>query len=147
MSHSLTKIWIHGIIRTKNSAPLIKPDFENELYEHIKTRLEMDFGCKLRAINGTVNHLHILFLQSPLISISDLFKNVKGETSHWINNSNFSTEKFVWQTGYAAFSVSESMLDKLEFYVKNQKEHHKKISFEEEINVFMKKYGLKIINR
>jgi putative transposase len=72
---------------------------------------------------------------------------VKGESSHWINQSDFIKYKFAWQTGYGAFSVSESMVKDVEKYIANQKEHHKKITFEEEIDLFMKKYGFKIINR
>ena len=55
--------------------------------------------------------------------------------------------KFAWQTGYGAFSVSESTVSEVEKYITNQKEHHKKMTYEEEIDLFITKYGLKIINR
>lgn len=96
----------------------------------------------VRVINGTENHIHILFMLSPKIKIEDLFKNIKGESSHWINQSNFIKDKFSWQIGYGAFSVSESMVKNVEKYIANQKEHHKKMSFSEEVELFAKKHGL-----
>ena len=147
ISHSLTKIWIHGIFSTKNREPLIKPEFETELYNHIKEKLENDFECKVRIINGVTEHVHQLFLLSPKFSIETIFKNLKGESSHWINQSNFMKQKFAWQTGYGAFSISESMVKEVERYILGQKEHHKKLSYIEEIELLIKKYGLKILNR
>ena len=147
MSHSLLKIWIHGIFSTKDRTSLIKDTFEKELHAHLKEKLERDLDCKVRIINGTEDHVHILFLSSPNFTLKDIFQNVKGESSHWINQSDFIKYKFAWQTGYGAFSVSESMVKDVEKYIANQKEHHRRITFKEEIDLFIKKYGLKIINR
>lgn len=142
MSHSFLKVWIHGIFGTKNRASLIKDSFAEQLYTHIKKKLEGEFGCTVRIINGTENHIHILFMLSPRIKIEDLFKNIKGESSHWINQSNFIKDKFSWQIGYGAFSVSESMVKNVEKYISNQKEHHKRMTFAEEVNLLIKKHGL-----
>ncbi|MDO8550131.1 MAG: IS200/IS605 family transposase [Ignavibacteria bacterium] len=146
MSHSLLKIWIHGIFGTKDRTSLIKNTFEAQLHSHIKEKLERELDCKVRIINGTEDHVHILFLLSPNFTMKDIFHNVKGESSHWVNQSDFIKYKFAWQTGYGAFSVSESMVKEVEKYIANQKEHHKKMTYEEEIDLFIKKYGLKIIN-
>lgn len=147
MSHSLTKIWIHGIFGTKERASLIKPEYEQKLHNFIKEKLETDLDCKVRIINGTTDHLHILFLLTPNFCIKDIFKNIKGSSSHWINQNDFIYSKFAWQTGYGAFSVSESKLKDTESYIRNQKEHHKKMSYAEEVELFMKKYGFKFTNR
>lgn len=147
MSHSLLKIWIHGVFSTKNRIALITPVFEKELYNHIKQKLENDLDCIVRIINGVSNHIHVLFLLSPKFSVGDIFKNVKGESSHWINQSSFTKYKFAWQNGYGAFSVSESMVKEVEKYIANQKEHHKKMTYEEEVNLFIRKYGLNNLNR
>ena len=147
MPHSLLKIWIHGVFGTKDRLPLIKTEYEKELHEHIKGKLEKDLDCKVRIINGTVDHVHILFLLSPNFTIGDIFKNIKGETSHWVNQENFIKQKFAWQTGYGAFSVSESKVSEVEEYIKKQKEHHKKITYIEEVELFKKKYGLEFVNR
>jgi REP element-mobilizing transposase RayT len=145
MSHSLLKVWIHGIFGTKDKYSLIKRTFEPQLHAHIKANLEEDLDCKVRIINGTEDHIHVLFLLSPNFALKDIFKQMKGESSHWINLSDFINYKFTWQTGYGAFSVSESMVKAVEKYIANQKEHHKKITYKEEIDLFIKKYGLKII--
>lgn len=147
MSHSLIKIWIHGVFSTKNRTSLIHSSFETQLHEHIKQKLETDLDCKVKTINGTEDHIHMLFLLSSNVSIGEIFKNIKGESSHWINQSDFMNTKFAWQTGYGAFSVSESMVKKVELYIKNQKVHHKKMSYSEEVELFIKRYELQFINR
>jgi putative transposase len=147
MSHSLVKVWIHGIFGTKDRVSLIKNTFEKELHIHIKEKLERDLDCKVRIINGTEDHVHILFLSSPNFTLKDIFQNVKGESSHWINQSDFIKNKFSWQIGYGAFSVSESMVKEVENYISNQKEHHKKMTYKEEVELLVKKYRLEIVNR
>ncbi len=81
MSHSLTKIWIHGVFRTKDDSILIRSDFEFQLHQNIKDQLENEMGCGVRIINGTENHIHLLFLLNPNYSIKDIFKQIKGESS------------------------------------------------------------------
>lgn len=142
MSHSLTKIWIHGVFSTKDRAVLIEDIFESKLHTHIKSSLENQFECGVKIINGTKDHVHILFLQNPNHSIKDIFHYIKGESSHWINQNNFLKQKFAWQIGYSAFSVSESNLEKIETYIKDQKEHHRKKSFAEEYELFIRKYNI-----
>lgn len=147
MSHSLTKIWIHGVFGTKDHQPLLSQEFEMELHNHIRHSMMKDFDCYVKSINGINNHIHILFLLNPNYACSDIFKNIKGESSHWWNQQKFTKIKFAWQTGYGAFSVSESMIAQVDDYVKNQKEHHLKLTYGQEVEAFIKKYGLQIINR
>ncbi|MBN1638873.1 MAG: IS200/IS605 family transposase [Ignavibacteriales bacterium] len=147
MPHSLTKIWIHLIFGTKERMPFIKESFEKKLYEYIKQIIESDFKSLLYTINGTSDHIHILMLQNQNYSIADFAKNIKGNSSHWINQNGFLKAKFAWQTGYGAFSVSESMIEDVKKYILNQKEHHRKISFAEEYKKFEEKYGLVNENR
>ena len=70
----------------------------------------IDKGCFIKAIGGIEDHIHLLFLLNQNICLADLVKQIKGASSHWINQLNLSSEKFAWQTGYGAFSVSESQL-------------------------------------
>lgn len=142
MSHSLTKIWIHAVFGTKNSEPMIHQGLESKMYQHIREHIESDFKSTVRIINGMPDHLHILFLLNPNFAMKDVIKNIKGESSHWINQENLTKIKFAWQTGYGAFSVSESNIDKVDRYIQNQKEHHKKKTFVQEYEEFMKKHGL-----
>ncbi len=99
-------------------------------------------GCPVRIINGMPDHIHCLFLLNPQKSIAEVIKQIKGSSSHFINQNNLISEKFSWQTGYASYSVSESVVDKVFQYIKNQKSHHQKKTFEQEYEGFIKLYGL-----
>lgn len=147
MSHSFTKIWIHGILGTKDKQLLIKEEVENDLYKHIRNIFQQQFDTNLRAINGTKDHIHVLFLLNPKYSVKDIFHYVKGESSHWINQNDLIKDKFAWQIGYGAFSISESKVKNVEEYILKQKEHHKKKSYSEEYNNFIEKYSMQLENR
>ncbi|KHJ37754.1 transposase [Pedobacter glucosidilyticus] len=141
MPHSFNKIWIHAIWSTKNRLPLIELTVEQRIYSFISEQFR-EQSCPVRVINGMPDHIHCLFLLNPQKSIADVIKQIKGSSSHFINQNNLITEKFAWQTGYAAYSVSESVVDKVFHYKKNQKQHHKKKTFEQEYDEFLKLYGL-----
>jgi putative transposase len=98
-------------------------------------------GCPVKIINGMPDHVHCLFLLNAQKSIAEIIKQIKGSASHWVNEQNIINEKFAWQTGYGAYSVSESQLEKVYQYIKNQKTHHAKITFSKEYNEFIKLHG------
>jgi REP element-mobilizing transposase RayT len=141
MPHSFNKIWIHAIWATKERYPLIHPIIEKKVYDYMATEF-IDSGCPVRAIHGMPDHVHCLFLLNPQKPISEIIKQVKGSTSHWINEQNLIKEKFSWQIGYAAYSVSESVLEKVFQYIINQKQHHQKTNFTKEYDEFIKLHGL-----
>jgi REP element-mobilizing transposase RayT len=141
MSQSFTKLWIHAIWATKHRQDLIDSSMEKKLYDCIWQELT-ELGCPVRIINGMPDHVHVLFLQNPQKTISDIVKQIKGSSSHFINRQELILEKFAWQTGYAAFSVSESQLDAVYHYVKNQKQHHLKKKGQDEFDEFVKLHGL-----
>jgi putative transposase len=141
MSHSYSKIWLHSIFATKERLPLILERFESAIYQHLKEQL-VEMSCPVRVINGMPDHVHSLYLQNPKISVIDVLKQMKGNTSFWINHQDIIDQKFGWQTGYAVYSVSESQLDKVAQYIANQKIHHAKKSFEEEFRDLAILHGL-----
>ena len=141
MPHSFNKIWIHAIWATKERMPLIQPNIEQKTYQFISDQLR-EQGCPVRIINGMPDHIHSLFLLNPQKSIADVIKQIKGSSSHFINQNNLLDKKFAWQTGYASYSVSESGVEKVYQYIKNQKSHHLKKSFQQEYDEFLKLYGL-----
>jgi len=141
MPHSFNKIWIHAIWATKNRASFIHSNIERQVHQFLSEQLR-EQGCPVRIINGMPDHVHCLFLLSPQKSIAEVIKQTKGSSSHFINQNNLMDEKFAWQTGYAAYSVSESVVEKVFQYVQNQKRHHQKTTFQEEYNQFLKLYGL-----
>jgi putative transposase len=141
MSHSFCRVCIHAIWATKERYPFIQQTIEQEVYALIETEFR-ECGCTVRIINGAPDHVHSLFFLNPQKSLSDVFKQVKGGSSHSTNQQNLLKEKFSWQTGYAAFSVSESMVEKVFLYIKHQKQHHQKMIFLMEFQELMKLHGL-----
>ena len=141
MSHSFNKIWIHAIWATKERLPLLHQNSELKVYPFIAEQLR-ELGCPVRIINGMPDHIHCLFLLNPQKSVADVIKQIKGSSSHYINENNIIQDKFSWQTGYAAYSVSESVVEKVFQYIKTQKEHHQKKTYQQEYEEFLKLYGL-----
>ena len=141
MSHSFNKIWIHAIWATKERLPLLHQNSEQKVYSFIAEQLR-EFGCPVRIINGMPDHIHCLFLLNPQKSVADVIKQIKGSSSHYINKNDIIPDKFSWQTGYAAYSVSESVVEKVFQYIKTQKEHHQKKTYQQEYEEFLKLYGL-----
>lgn len=132
MSHSLNKIWIHAVLGTKKSKPFIKHEFENKVYDFLKKQL-MELGCYVEIINGMPDHIHVLFVLNRSRSVSEVMKQLKGSSSHWINAEKLTLHKFEWQVGYGAFSVSEFNVDMVTNYIKRQKEHHANKTYSQEI--------------
>ena len=143
MNHTYTKLWTHVVFSTKNREHLILPPLEPRLYTHIHDYM-LELGCVVRIINGTSNHIHILFLQSPNKSLAEIIKNVKSNSSHWVNQNELSQKKFSWQAGYGAFSVSESQVLRVHTYIANQKAHHLKEDFIGEYQHLIELHKLKV---
>lgn len=93
MPHSFNKLWVHAIWSTKHRAPLITSSIEQTLFSLISDQLR-EVGCIVRIINGMPDHIHCLFLLSPQKSIADVIKQVKGSSSHYVNQHNLLAEKF-----------------------------------------------------
>jgi len=143
MSHSRTRIWIHSVFGTKNRQPLLNADMRTVLIPHIQEELENQ-SCGVRIVNGTSDHIHVLFLLPKARTIAEIMKSTKGESSHWINRADLLMIKFAWQVGYGSFSVSESVVARVAKYIHNQEEHHRRMSFAEEYELLLKNHGLLI---
>ncbi|MCF7823350.1 MAG: IS200/IS605 family transposase [Candidatus Marinimicrobia bacterium] len=116
MSHSLPRVWIHGVFGTKYRQPLLKDDIREDLMRHIRVEMEK-MGCGVRCINGTPDHIHVLFLLPRNLSLAQVMKSVKGESSRWMNQNKTVLGNFSWQVGYGVFSVSESAVKRVERYI------------------------------
>jgi len=137
---SYVKIWIHAVWRTKNNAKILTNDNRKPLFLHIKENAK-EKGIYVDFINGHVDHVHCLLTLNADLSISKTMQLIKGESSFWANKNKFFKTKLEWADEYFAVSVSESMIDKVREYIKNQDEHHKNKTFLEEYEEFMKKYN------
>ena len=140
MPHSFNKIWIHAIWATKERQPFISNKVEKQIHDLLRKEL-IEMGCPVRIVNCMPDHVHLLFLLNPKKSIAEVIKQVKGSSSHSINEQDLIPGKFSWQTGYAAYSVSESQLEKVFQYIRNQKSHHKKQTFSQEYEEFIALHG------
>jgi len=134
---SFTSIWIHAVWSTKNRKPLLLTDFRDDVFNHI-----LENGKKhniyIDTINGYLEHVHCLLSMNRHQSISECVKLLKGESAFWINKNKISKFKFNWQDDYFATSISCSDLNELRKYINNQSTHHRKVSFQEEYNNFLK---------
>ena|ERR1700754_680022 len=140
---SFVKIWIHLVFSTKNREPLLKSGFRYQLHKHIAENC-LEKGIFLQAINGYTDHLHCLVSLGKDQTIAKISQLIKGESSFWINKDNLTPEKFSWQDDYFAVSVSESQVETVIAYIKNQEKHHSKKSFQEEVDEFMIRYSWQV---
>ncbi len=141
MNTDNSKIWLHTIWPTVNRLPLILSEIEAKANKIVTDEFS-NFNCKVELINGTSDHLHILFLMNPMVSITDLLNQTQLETAKIINSECFSASSFNWQSQPLVLSVSESQILKLTEYIRNQKEIHKTKSFQSEFNEFKKLHAL-----
>jgi REP-associated tyrosine transposase len=140
--HSYTKVWVHYIWSTHNREKVfsqkIRKTVSSYIYEYAK---EKNIFMRINHVNA--DHVHALIDLPTNLSVEDCIKLFKGASSHYINLEKLLGNKFSWGRGYGAFSVSESNVEKVVKYIKNQDEHHRVKSFTEEYELFIQKYGLK----
>lgn len=139
MSQSLVKNYIHIIYSTKNREPFIQDSYQEEIYRYTGG-ICSDLECYPIKIGGTADHLHILCLLSKKIALIKLIEEIKSHSSSWFKTKDESLKNFYWQSGYGAFSVNPSEIEIVVKYIENQKEHHSKISFQDEYRLFLRKY-------
>jgi len=138
---SWVRVWIHLVFTTKNKEKLlITKAIRKKLFEHIQQNAKKK-EIFLDIVNGYEDHVHCLISLSKDLTISKTVQLIKGESSHWFNVNTNAKEKLSWQDDYWAVSVSESHIIKVREYIKNQEEHHKRKTFSEEVEEFMRKYG------
>jgi putative transposase len=140
---SWVRIWVHLVFSTKNREPHLNESIIKSAIGHIKKNAALK-NIWLDSVGGYNDHIHCLISLNKDQSLSNIVRLIKGEFSFWINRSNLLNQKFIWQDDYWAVSVSESHLNPLRNYIRNQKERHRVKSFEEEVKDFMKKYGWEI---
>jgi REP element-mobilizing transposase RayT len=141
MPQSLANVLVHIIFSTKNRAPFIKSDIEIELFPYLASIFK---ACRSPAlqIGGTEDHIHVVCSLSRTITIADLLEEVKKSSSKWIKTKGEQYLEFSWQNGYGVFSIGQSQLPVVKSYIVQQKEHHRKKTFQEEYREFLKKYRI-----
>ena len=141
MSNTYTQIHIHAVFAVQNRISLISDKWEDRLYRYMIAIIQ-NHEHKVLAIGGMPDHIHIMFGMRPTQSLSDLMKNIKGDSSKWINENHFVKGRFSWQEGFGAFSYSKSQLPNVIGYINNQKIHHKKVLFIDEYKKILTDFGV-----
>ncbi|MCK5784032.1 MAG: IS200/IS605 family transposase [Desulfobacterales bacterium] len=138
---SYTCLNYHIVFSTKERKPYLNEEQVQAVCQYIGGILRNQKGCLLTA-NGMPDHLHLAASLHPQTCLSDCLREIKASSSKWIHETYPDLELFSWQDGYSAFSVSYSGVDKVIAYIRNQQEHHRKITFEEELISLLKKHKI-----
>ena len=141
MAHTLSRLLTHVIFSTKDRVPHIDAELKPQLLAYMGGIVNELDGEPL-IINGVANHVHLLVRLRPAVALSKLLRVLKTNSSRWVHEAWKSRSTFGWQTGYAAFSVSESNVRRVSRYIAEQEEHHRKVSFQEEFTAFLQKHRI-----
>jgi len=141
MANTFSQIYIQTVFAVSNRLSLIRPEFKEEVYKYI-TGIVRNQGHKLISINGIPDHVHILIGLKPSMALSDLVREIKSDSSNFVNEQRFVRGKFSWQEGYGAFSYGHSQLDKIIRYIQNQEKHHTRRSFKDEYLTLLRKFDI-----
>ncbi|MBK6523598.1 MAG: IS200/IS605 family transposase [Sphingobacteriaceae bacterium] len=146
MTNTYTQIHLQIVFAVKYREGAIRSPWKNELYKYI-TKIIQNNGHKMICINGMPDHIHILIGLRPAQSISELLREVKSNSSKWINEKKLVSGKFEWQEGYGAFSYSKRDLRNVIDYIENQEIHHSTVSFKMEYESFLKEFEIEYNER
>ena len=141
MAQSLAQVYIHLVFHTKYSSVTIREEDLPKLFAYIDG-IVVNQNAMVIQIGGVPNHIHILCTLPRIVSMANFVEEIKKCSSRWIKTLDSYYSKFTWQGGYGIFSVSASQVQKVKDYVTNQKEHHRKKTFQEEYEAFLKAYNI-----
>jgi putative transposase len=139
MANTFSQIYIQTVFAVSGRLTLITPNFKEELHKYI-TGLVTKKNQKLIQINSMADHLHILIGLRPAMALSDLVREIKSDSSEWVNRKKLARGKFGWQEGFGAFSYGHSQLDTVVRYIQNQEIHHAKQTFRNEYLTLLRKF-------
>jgi putative transposase len=146
MPSTYSSLLYHIIFSTKHREPLITPALREKLYLYVAGILRGQDGLALE-IGGMPDHLHLVIRIKPDVSVSEIVRLVKANSSKWANERLTGMGRFAWQRGFGAFTVSSSQLDAVRQYVRTQEDHHRVRTFQEEFVDFLKRHGIEFDER
>ncbi|MDX6383225.1 MAG: REP-associated tyrosine transposase [Blastocatellia bacterium] len=141
MANTYSQIYIQTVFAVDGRLSLIQPAFKEELYKYM-TGIVTNSRQKLIAINGMSDHVHILIGLKPAMALADLVRDIKADSSNFINKKKWVRGRFSWQEGYGAFSYGHSQLDTIISYIRNQERHHHRRTFKDEYLAWLKKFEI-----
>ena len=138
------KVWVHCVWTTNKRIPFLRDEIRTDVIHHILENARTK-GIYIDHINGHHEHLHALISLGSKQTLSEIMQKIKGECSFWINKNKLTKIKFEWQDDFYAVSLGTPQLANLRNYIRNQNQHHNKISFQEELDSIIEEYGLQKI--
>jgi len=142
MPGTYSQIYVQYVFAVKGRANLLHDDWRDELFKYI-SGIITGKDQKAIIVNGYRDHVHVFVGLKPSMKISDLIRDIKNNSSNFINSNNWIKGKFSWQEGYGVFTYSHSHIDNVYQYILNQESHHTKKTFKEEYVDFLKKFDIK----
>jgi REP element-mobilizing transposase RayT len=147
MLQSLTQIYLHIVFSTKDRKPFLNDRIFRDRTHAYLAGICKNLDCPSLIIGGVEDHVHILCRFGKTIDVATLIRELKRDSSKWIKTELPHVEDFHWQAGYGAFSISPSHVEALKEYIRNQEEHHRRVSFKDEFQRLCKKYGIELDER
>src|SRR5437588_2580620 len=147
MSQSLSKMWTHLVFSTKDRYPFLSnQEIRDKTQKYVAGILRKQ-DCPTLIVGGAADHVHSLFVLSKNRSIAEIVYEVKRGSSKWIKTQGAEHKKFHWQSGYGAFSVSQSHVEQVRRYIAGQERHHRKVTFQDELREFLRRYEVEYDER
>ena len=147
MPQSLVQIYVHIVFSTKDRMPFLKDTvFRGRVHAYLAGICNKQ-DCPAIIVGGVADHVHLLCRLGKQIDISSLIREIKRDSSSWVKEEEPTLSAFYWQSGYGAFSVSPSHVDALKNYIRDQEEHHKTESFQDEFRRLCAKHGVPVDER
>jgi len=141
MPQSLSLVVVHVVFSVKDRQPLLLDALRPALHAYLAT-VARNAGCECYRAGGTADHIHLALRLARTTAVADVLEHVKTSSSKWIKSQRAELERFSWQRGYACFSVGPRNLGALRTYIDNQERHHRAKTFQEELRMFLRRYGV-----
>ncbi len=147
MPQSLANILIHIVFSTKEHRPFLQNrKLRVDMHRYL-AGISARLGCPAIIVGGATDHIHLLASQSRTITLAEWVKELKRASSLWAKEKSPQWSLFQWQAGYGAFSVSQSQKERVKDYIRSQEEHHRQLSFQDELRNLLKKHGIEFDER
>ena len=147
MPQSLAKILVHTVFSTKDRRPFLRDKtLREELHRYLGGILT-NLDCQPIIVGGVEDHVHILSALSRTCEAAEMVKEVKRGSSLWLKTKSPDLQDFAWQNGYGIFSIGFSQVETVRNYIAGQEEHHRKVSFQDELREFLKRYEIQFDER
>ncbi|HXE07850.1 MAG TPA: IS200/IS605 family transposase [Acidobacteriaceae bacterium] len=146
MAQSLAFVLVHVIFSTKDRRPVLDASVLFELHAYLAS-VARNMKCECYRVGGVADHVHLAVRMSRDVDVASLVQELKTASSQWLKTKSPALRRFAWQRGYGAFSVGPTDLGALGAYIDGQERHHRKVTFQDELRAFLKKYGVEYDER